>query len=232
MGSPEYITFTGVDENTDLDRCIDIAERFDHKVEWGILASFSNKAHRYPNIKFLRHAIQYLDRHSSVAVHLCGEYAREANAGNFDKPGSVLHDDLYDFVDFVPRWQINLVAGAYDLIELQTTAQLLYTTFIIQNRTSKLPENAKDEYPNLRFVQDCSGGKGRLIDVSKSPVIDDPDYMMGYAGGIGPDNVVDVVDQIQSNRYWIDMESSLRNESDWFDLDRVEKVCELVYGNV
>jgi len=64
-------------------------------------------------------------------------------------------------------------------------------------------------------------------------------YNIGYAGGIGPDNVKSVLTDIMSvakgRDVWIDMESSLRtvlkDGADVFDLGKcykcIEVVCEL-----
>ena len=54
------------------------------------------------------------------------------------------------------------------------------------------------------------------------------DVRMGYAGGIGPDNVVDVLRDIGPVRpTWIDMESGVRT-GDKFDLAKVRRVLEQV----
>jgi phosphoribosylanthranilate isomerase len=56
------------------------------------------------------------------------------------------------------------------------------------------------------------------------------DRLVGYAGGIGPDNVADVLEQIgATGPYWIDMESGVRTD-DRFDLGKCRRVCEAVYG--
>jgi phosphoribosylanthranilate isomerase len=57
-----------------------------------------------------------------------------------------------------------------------------------------------------------------------------PGRPVGYAGGLGPDNVEAAVGVIGAeSTYWIDMESRIR-EDDRFSLNLVEKVCVAVYG--
>lgn len=57
---------------------------------------------------------------------------------------------------------------------------------------------------------------------------------MGYAGGIGPDNVLEVLGDIllangiMDRPTWIDMETGVRDEHDRFDLARVQRVLEQV----
>lgn len=87
-----------------------------------------------------------------------------------------------------------------------------------------------DRFPERASVHswlyDRSGGHG--IVPEKFPP--GPNYMVGYAGGINPDNVLDILDKIEANYpFWIDMETGVRDENDKFDLNNVEKICKLVY---
>jgi phosphoribosylanthranilate isomerase len=83
---------------------------------------------------------------------------------------------------------------------------------------------------NVSMLVDESKGTGVTATSWPSP----PDnYELGYAGGIGPDNIqkilVDVAEAGQGRAIWIDMESSLRsikNDKDVFDLDRCYQVIE------
>lgn len=97
---------------------------------------------------------------------------------------------------------------------------------------------------NVVMLVDESKGTGILASSWPSP----PDeYDIGYAGGIGPNNVKRVLEDIRQvaagRNVWIDMESSLRTkvkvengedgncEMDVFDLDKcfkcIETICEL-----
>lgn len=88
---------------------------------------------------------------------------------------------------------------------------------------------------NVSMLVDESKGTGRLpktwkpIESAKTP------YSVGYAGGIGPDNIVSVLDQIEeaagTHPVWIDMESRLRSVKegkDVFDLDKCYTVINAV----
>ena len=51
---------------------------------------------------------------------------------------------------------------------------------------------------------------------------------LGFAGGIGPDNVLDVIRDIgPRDPYWIDMESGVRTD-DKLDLAKVRRVLEQI----
>mmetsp|Transcript_12563 Transcript_12563/g.16798 ORF Transcript_12563/g.16798 Transcript_12563/m.16798 type:complete len:215 (+) Transcript_12563:426-1070(+) len=78
--------------------------------------------------------------------------------------------------------------------------------------------------PNVTMLVDESKGTGVLSEAWPTP----PDgYNIGYAGGIGPANIKDVLEKVleagNGREVWVDMESSLRsskNGTDVFDLDK------------
>jgi phosphoribosylanthranilate isomerase len=83
--------------------------------------------------------------------------------------------------------------------------------------------------PNLSMLVDESKGTGVLASNWPSPP--DEGYRIGYAGGIGPTNVRQVLSDVQKassgRSFWIDMESSLRstkNGADVFDLYKCYEV--------
>jgi hypothetical protein len=69
---------------------------------------------------------------------------------------------------------------------------------------------------------DPSGGRG--IAATAWPVL--PGVHLGYAGGIGPDNITAVLQRLRQicapeTDLWIDMESRVRNDDDKLDMARV-----------
>lgn len=89
-----------------------------------------------------------------------------------------------------------------------------------RERLERLKEHDYDNtYHSLLF--DPSGGRGIGGHAWPSPP---PATRMGYAGGIGPDNIEQVLDQVAPlGAAWIDMESGVRTD-DRFDLDKVREV--------
>jgi hypothetical protein len=86
--------------------------------------------------------------------------------------------------------------------------------------------------PNVSMLLDESKGTGVLSDNWPTPPVE---YEIGYAGGIGPDNITDVLQKVHSaagtRSVWIDMESRLRSTKDGtdiFDLDKCYKVIHAV----
>jgi len=62
------------------------------------------------------------------------------------------------------------------------------------------------------------------------------DRHCGYAGGISPDNVAQVINSISkivtiNEKYWLDMESGVRTDNQ-FDLVKVLAVCDIVENAV
>lgn len=88
------------------------------------------------------------------------------------------------------------------------------------------------EFPsNVSMLLDESKGTGVLPE-TWPPIPPNTPYKIGYAGGIGPSNVADVLSKISDSipntkAIWIDMESSLRSQKngrDVFDLDKCYQV--------
>jgi len=74
---------------------------------------------------------------------------------------------------------------------------------------------------------DTSGGAGVLPDVWPGPA---KEFWCGYAGGLGPDNVVaqiEKVEQVCQQPYWIDMERRVRVDDDsQLDMSKVRSVLQ------
>lgn len=80
---------------------------------------------------------------------------------------------------------------------------------------------------NMAVLFDGSAGSGALPDSWPAPL---PGFACGYAGGLGPDNIVAQVEKIKSvlppgYETWVDMESGVRT-NDVFDLTKVCRVLE------
>jgi len=93
--------------------------------------------------------------------------------------------------------------------------------------------------PNVSMLLDESKGTG-VLPTTWPPISPGTSYKIGYAGGIGPSNVSNVLSKIheavavgdRDREFWIDMESSLRSQKngrDVFDLDKcytvIMEVC-------
>lgn len=221
-----HITFTGVDDVTDLHRLVDIQKKYP-KVEFGVLVSrkWKENGQRYLS-PFKARELRGLGLR--LSAHLCGSIARDVlHMGGFSNT-----DDFPEIIDMFSRVQLNV--SNYDEPEsmspyiLPGPLQEIIIQQAFNHNTFMLCRIASGDC--ISILLDESGGKG-----IENP-FRMPSYLhnvhVGFAGGINPDNVVAKIQEITSlpyvNRYWIDMESGVRT-NDRFDLDKVEQVCELVY---
>lgn len=211
MSKPVWITFTGVDAYTDLSRLEELSQKYDGLVEWGVL--FSEKQRNRGNLRYPPELLVHELRNAPIklAAHLCGSIADDINTG---KEVTI---DLNGF----DRVQVNHTNPNIGI--LAEFADDNYFDVIAQTRNT----NAFPEAEQVSWLYDPSGGRGERPETI--PVAG-PNTWCGYAGGINPDNVLDVVSSIEASYYWIDMESGVRNEHDLFDLNKCEAVLEAVYG--
>jgi hypothetical protein len=208
---PEFITFTGVDSTVNPYELVRLAD--DYPVEFGLL--FSPKRQgiepRYPDLGVIAWLTEELPLRWSA--HLCGGDAR-----------AWLYEDRceHDLRTF-QRVQIN-------------TADPNIQPSVIGNQAAKRNLRAilqcRGDFPHVASVDvlfDASGGRG--IEAKVWPAAAKTTFC-GYAGGLKPENVAQAVLAIgqQGVRYWIDMESGVRNEYDHFSIEKCRAVCEAVYG--
>ncbi len=205
---PLFLTITGLDEKTDLHRVQLLSARY--RIEWGVLFSPSRQGNepRYPTLETIS---RFRALPVMMSGHLCGAHAR-----------NILNCEPVDVdLDNFERIQVNCVKPDYAAIA--KFAANRGVTAITQHRELTFP-NAGD----VALLYDCSGGRG---DAPKAwPVHPGGDRVVGYAGGINPSNISDVLDAVDSSGYyWLDMESGVRTD-DWLDLDKVEVICEETFA--
>lgn len=212
---PAFITFTGVDEDTDSAGLVQLAD--DYPVEFGLL--FSPKRQglepRYPKLETIGWLASELPLR--WAAHLCGADAREVI-----ETAQSRHDRLLSF--HFQRVQIN-------------TADPLVQPSLIGNwaasRNLRAILQCRGRFPCVASVDvlfDASGGRGIVPNDWPKAV---NATFCGFAGGLRPDNVAAAVAAIseRATRYWIDMESGVRDERDRFSLEKCRAVCVAVYGS-
>lgn len=200
--------------------------------EWGILYSKSRagKELRYPSLGDIDRIVAVCQNDCDLSIHLCGHEAideflheRSPFQNHFRYPEFSriqLNINLNDFQD--NAWLVDSIIK-----------QLRHHTIVIQeNKTkhdfvTKLKFQAKrhnlTDY--LTILHDASGGRGKVISNVERP---DVDFYTGYAGGLNPDNVVSIVDQLDSlnimdTSYYIDMESGIRT-TDLLDVNKCTSI--------
>lgn len=202
----QFVTMTGIDERTDLDRVQSLTSRF--PVEWAVLMSpdLQGLHPRFP-------ALTVIDAFRSMpvtkAMHLCGAHAKTVMAGG--DPGVDLTG--FDRVQINHRRPIAAVVAEF--------AARHSIQGIMQSRTIDFPDA-----PGVQMLFDRSGGLGRLP--LEWP--NHPGHFIGIAGGISPATIGTVLETIpKDGPVWLDMETGVRTD-DWLDLDKVETVLTAVFG--
>lgn len=215
MFKPKFITFTGADDLTRISDMQDLAA--DHAVEFAILFSATRDGDaRYPTGNWIN---EVRESGLNLAAHICGSWARQiVETGR---------SDMDHLMGGFARAQINTGPGADPEIIRQWADRMSAETGrlvepILQCR-GVFPDDTR-----VSWLFDCSGGAGVSPDAWPAPPTN-PLVSYGYAGGIGPENVADVLMGLEGDHEsWIDMESRIRNEDDEFDLGMCRKVCEIV----
>lgn len=211
---PDFITFTGADDSTDIGQMQELAR--DYPVEFGILFSHDRSGSpRYPSNGWVRDFLLNGDALSGhTSAHICGSIARGvvAGGGGFNPRGFM-------------RVQVNTrVLTAEERLKVRAWARRHQVMPILQTRAG-FPDDL-----SFDWLFDCSGGQG--VEPSRWPIWSNTDKPAGFAGGLNPQNVAHhaTTFDLMGGRHWIDMETGVRNDEDKFDLGLCRKVCEAVYG--
>lgn len=206
---PQFVTFTGIDVRTD----VAAAKRLSHHypVEWGVLFGGILGTNRYPP----RDMAPSL-RGMRMSAHLCGRYSR------YVMSQGLMHPDL-PHSNYFARIQVN--ARMYNIARMVDFMFVTNKPVVMQVRSHFPPP---DIIQSLTPMYDRSGGKGVVSNYWPTQAI--TTQMVGYAGGINPTNVLDVIRKINAVNYYLDMESGVRNEHDWLDVAKCEAVCKAIWG--
>lgn len=200
----QRITLTGADERTDIDQLVELVNRYPH-VELGLLyTSTPEGRNRYPSLRWLlRTAAECTGR---IAIHVCGQTARK----------QLMEGSLDALTRHAPRVQVNGLLTPQELAACATRVRTVITQHHEGNAAL-----VDVRLPNHALLIDSSGGRGISPQAWMPPATHKP---VGFAGGMGPDNLRDELDRILPvSKYnaWVDMEGKLRTlraDGDWFDI--------------
>ena len=212
------ITITGADDATDPRDLVRLSEEFPF-VEWGVLYSRKKAGSaRYPTHEWLaRFGRQKLPK---ASLHLCGTAADDALYGK-SEPVALAESHYFD------RVQINGWVPTASLATAGWTRKcrpILQARDVGAVREACVHARAIDSYAGVpgAVLYDPSGGTGARLTELPEPVLN---VKIGYAGGIGPENIGDVLHALEGRNYpyWLDMESRVRTD-ERLDLTKVRQV--------
>lgn len=218
-----HVTFTGWDRHTDLGELVDfLTSNKPRSIEVAVLMSSTRVgADRYPDADeaalILRAARSAGHR---TAAHLCGRLAN--NMLKTPETAVPLFEGLLGLAD---RIQVNVPETFWPPVDRYFAAgalgMALRKPIIVQVRGQNWP----DPWHGVQYLFDRSGGRGEVAD--QVPPL--TAFMVGYAGGLGPENVHAFLDRLRPMRQprplsdvrftspiWIDMESGIRESMSAF----------------
>lgn len=232
------VSLTGADDNVAVDDLIDLAERYDAFVppEWGIL--YFPEKEGTPRNPSARWRAEFLEvQLPLVAAHLCGEQVfREILAGDKKR--------IRDLRQY-GRLQVNI--NARQRIFTDDEVRAVYdallgdgASIIMQHHQDSAAlieaylDSKLEDLDQCSLLFDSSKGKGVLPDQWREPFIAHAGSVYcGYAGGLGPDTIVNALPRIQAaaadEPFWIDMESGIRTDNE-FDLAKAGAVLSRSHG--
>jgi phosphoribosylanthranilate isomerase len=207
------ITFTGVDHYTNLTQLAEMANQ--PGIEFGILYSVSqsiNRIPRYPSEVFIKALMRDLP---GCALHVCGVNTRK----------QVLTDKYWQSaLEDCSRIQLNGYVTEQEVVAFHDAFKVpIVTQYRAYDPARSMLGSCNATQHQL--LVDASGGRGIS---PKDWVRPDTNKLVGFAGGLGPDNIAIELPRIHAaangHDYWIDMEAKVRSQNDWFNLDRVQDV--------
>lgn len=221
------ITFTGIDEKTDLTRLSKIQQDFPY-AEFGVLLSYDwrDNGCRFPDPEFLNTLIPL---RLNLSAHFCGQLALDIASGKIFK----LEELLGSYGKLFRRCQFNLkAAGMFSVLRTLKGVPFIREAIIQMHSPELLEQFLHGQIPaNTSYLLDASGGTGTDTPIQ---VVASSGIHIGYAGGIGPENVESklrtLLEYHFESKFWIDMETrvrNVRNDGEWLDLDKVEKVLSI-----
>ena len=225
MERTPIVTITGADDRTNPADLFALSARYPF-VEWGILFSQKRAGEpRYPASAWFNEFVSAADVRKSL--HLCGRASRVTIAG------CSTYLDLAVRCGF-DRVQLNgwkFTENPRHFVESPVELILQSMTLDGFQRACADVRMILNGGGRASALYDPSGGRGIFADLVEVLQHGTGDHY-GYAGGINPANVTHMLQRtLDQGGYWIDMESGVRDQVDWFDLGKVRSVlasCEEV----
>jgi hypothetical protein len=224
----KIVTMTGADDSIRPESLIELTVRYPF-VEWAILFSRSSQGHnRFPTLEWVKQLVKLkatVAPQMKLSAHLCGAYVRELLRGEID-----FINEIGEVWPAFERVQINTHGQPHGYDEKRMVETLNIwpdKEFIFQydevNDAQLMAAHRAGVKCSALF--DLSHGAGILPEKWPLPM---EGIKCGYAGGIGPNNIVEQVVKIlplvKGLESWIDMETKIRAENDQlFSLLKVQE---------
>lgn len=241
-----FVTLTGADETVrDPNQMAELSREFPF-LEWGILIGSGTGAdtggHRFPSIGWIDWLTEVKVKADGMrlSLHICGRYLRDIVENN---PKRFL--EIVDLLAAFDRCQLNFHGEAQPGFTAGRIRECFETLlefwkpeiiFQLDGVNEELWRPCVQMTPGFSCsgLFDKSHGAGVSPKAWPTPLLEIP---CGYAGGLGPDNIVPELGRIRSawagqvakfKPIWVDMETKLFNDDGEFSLDICRDVASKV----
>lgn len=223
------VTFTGADDTVSPEALIDISKSWPH-VEWGILIG-SQHGHRFPSENWITRLLLAAPQGMNLSLHICGKHLRDIAAGK----GIALYPKMTKIARCQLNWHAekqgdiaNSIYRAFKEMESAWNPEVIFQLDGVNDTLAC--ESASKFEKRIAGLFDLSHGAGVLP--KEWPACTDLSaaYPVGYAGGLGPDNLreqLSLIHSVAAGDYWIDMETKLYNGLQ-FSLEKCVDVLKIV----
>ncbi|KKN98439.1 hypothetical protein LCGC14_0145340 [marine sediment metagenome] len=234
------VTITGVDDHVSSADMYALSKKYPF-VEWGILISTKQGRDRYPSSNWIGELGKWayqLENKINLALHICGSVAKAFVEGE-----EISAPQWLKYFGFNPdymgevfsRIQINVQKYPDDLTGFAWWVDVMRNRkidIITQHKSNTVDLWKKTAALNIRHhvLFDSSGGRGVSV-LEKGLPIPITGHYCGWAGGITPENISDILEAFEQSPAgigWIDMETGVRTDDrlDLFKVEEVLAVCE------
>ena len=224
----DRVTITGADDTTSVTSLQELSNKYPF-VEWGFLLSeYREGSNRYPSRDYLALLLNppHIDNQKlQISFHVCGSMSRALMEGNSEPLDNFLKSvSLPSSYRIQINWNLKYAKSkpvVFDCLKQKSPE----VDYIIQhnksNRTLWIQCRAADIFPHVLF--DASGGRGVVSSSFRSPL---PGLFCGYAGGLNPNNIEDVLKKLENvvgeGACWVDVETGVMNSYNNLDLEKVD----------
>lgn len=240
----QCVTFTGADDRTNPASLVELSGLYPW-IEWGILIGTRQGVSRMPSkewISAILAAKNAAGHEVNLSLHVCGNPLRAIADGR-----TIIGEGGGDIIGF-DRVQLNwhgerqeeigsAIARSFhgSFLEFGWEPEVIFQGDEVNAGAGLHRATQAAGFP-VSMLFDSSHGNG-ILPANWPDAL--PDIKCGYAGRLGPDNVLVQLPKIRvahaargtRHRFWIDMETAVRTD-EVFDLAKCRGVCELVKGEI